>query len=274
MRELSVIMTTYNENLNFLKNCIDSVLRQTFNNFDFIIVTEPGETNMDFLENVASIDKRVIILKNKTKLGISGSRNRAVQESSGEYIAMVDGDDYCDLNRFKKQLEFLESNPGISVVGSNMYLINEDNNLIGERKYPETFEDIKSSFLLTMSIANPTLIMRRKDIEDIGFFDNYFTKAEDFELWLRFLVKDKKMHNLQENLLYYRIQTNHVEKRDRTHWKNNYAARKRYSKFIWPLHKRFLSLSFFCIISYLPDIFLRMLFNTSIVNKIRKIEMN
>ena len=134
MQELSVIMTTYNENLNFLKNCINSVLLQTFNNFDFIIVVEPDETNMNFLESVASMDKRVTILKNKTKLGISGSRNRAIQESSGEYIAIIDGDDYCDLSRFEKQLKFLENNPGISVVGSNMYLIDEDNNIIGERK--------------------------------------------------------------------------------------------------------------------------------------------
>lgn len=274
MQELSVIMTTYNENLNFLKNCINSVLRQTFNNFDFIIVVEPDETNMNFLESVASMDKRVTILKNKTKLGISGSRNRAIQESSGEYIAIIDGDDYCDLSRFEKQLKFLENNPGISVVGSNMYLIDEDNNIIGQRRYPETYKDIKRSFLVTMSIANPTVIMRRKDIEEVGFFNNSFTKAEDFELWLRFLAKEKKMHNLQENLLYYRIQAKHSEKRSTIHWKNNYAARKKYSKFIWPIHKRFCSLFLYFFISKIPGIFLNNLLDLKITKRIRNINVN
>jgi glycosyltransferase involved in cell wall biosynthesis len=274
MQELSVIMTTYNENLNFLKNCINSVLLQTFNNFDFIIVVEPDETNMNFLESVASMDKRVTILKNKTKSGISGSRNRAIQESSGEYIAIIDGDDYCDLSRFEKQLKFLENNPGISVVGSNMYLIDEDNNIIGERRYPEVYRDIKRSFLLTMPIANPAVMTRKKDLIEVGYFNSTFSKSEDFELWLRFLVKNKKMYNLLENLLYYRVPLKNNIKRSRLHWKNNYIARKRHSRFIWPIHKRFYSLFLYFFISKIPGIFLNNLLNLKITNRTRNIKIN
>jgi glycosyltransferase involved in cell wall biosynthesis len=267
-------MTTYNENLNFLKACIDSILKQTYKNFEFIIVTEPGETNIDYLENVERLDKRVKILKNNTKLGVSSSRNMAIVESSGRYIAMIDGDDYCDLMRLGKQLEFLDSNPEVSLVGSNMYLIDEDNNIMGERKYPELNKDIKQNFLLTMAIANPTVIVRRKDIEDIGLFDSRLSKAEDFDLWLRFMAKNKKMHNLQENLVYYRVKANHSEKRGSIHWRNNYIARKRYSKLIWPFHERFFSLCLFFIISRIPEFFLDSLFNLQIVNKLKGIKAN
>jgi GT2 family glycosyltransferase len=187
---------------------------------------------------------------------------------------MIDGDDYCDLMRLEKQLEFLDSNPEVSLVGSNMYLIDEDNNIMGERKYPELNKNIKQNFLLTMAIANPTVIVRRKDIEDIGLFDSRLSKAEDFDLWLRFMAKNKKMHNLQENLVYYRVKANHSEKRGSIHWRNNYIARKRYSKLIWPFHERFFSLCLFFIISRIPEFFLDSLFNLQIVNKLKGIKAN
>ena len=107
MHDLSVVMATYNENPIFLKACIDSILNQTFRNFEFIIAAEPQEKNMEFLSGVESADKRVKILRNETRLGVAGSRNRAIMESSGKYIALMDGDDYCALDRFEKQLSFL-----------------------------------------------------------------------------------------------------------------------------------------------------------------------
>ena len=245
MHDLSVVMATYNENPIFLKACIDSILNQTFRNFEFIIAAEPQEKNMEFLSGVESADKRVKILRNETRLGVASSRNRAIMESSGKYIALMDGDDYCALDRFEKQLSFLEDNPDVSVVGSNLYLIDEDDNIIGERKYPEFHSKIKRSFLLTMAVANPSVIFRKKDIDEVGLFDDRLYKAEDFELWFRFLANNKIMHNLQENLVYYRIQDNSNKKRGTLHFRNVYISRKRYSKFIWPLHIRFLSLFLF-----------------------------
>ena len=274
MHDLSVIMATYNENPIFLTACINSILNQTFRNFEFIVVVEPQEKNMEFLSGVESADKRVKVLKNETRLGVAGSRNRAIEESSGDYIAIIDGDDYCAPDRFEKQLSFLANNPDISVVGSNMYLIDESGNITGERKYPELHEDIKRRFLLTMAIANPSVILRRKDIAEAGLFENKFYKAEDFELWLRFLAYNKKMYNLQENLVYYRTQDNSNKKRGTLHFKNVYISRKRYSKRIWPLHIRFASLLLFFLVSHIPNVFLDYLLNLRIVNKLRDIKIS
>ena len=110
MHDLSVVMATYNENPAFLKACINSILNQTFRNFEFLIVVEPLEKNMEFLSSVESMDNRVKILRNETKLGVAGSRNRAIMESTGKYIALMDGDDYCAPDRFEKQLSFLGDN--------------------------------------------------------------------------------------------------------------------------------------------------------------------
>jgi glycosyltransferase involved in cell wall biosynthesis len=272
MRDLSVVMATYNENPVFLKACINSILNQTFRNFEFIVVVEPQEKNMQFLSGVVSADKRVKILRNETKLGVAGSRNRAIMESSGKYIALMDGDDYCSPDRFEKQLSFLGDNPDVSVVGSNMYLIDDSGNITGERRYPEMHDEIKKSFLLTMAVANPSVMFRKKDIDEVGLFDDSLHKSEDFDLWLRFLAHNKKMYNLQENLIYYRMPVLHNEKRGHTHWRNNYISRKKHSKFIWPLRVRFLSLLLFFLVSRLPDVFLDYLLNLKTAERIRHIK--
>lgn len=272
--ELTVIMATYNENIGFLNTCINSVLHQTFQDFEFIIVIEPEETNAVFLEAVSDKDARVRILQNKSRLGVAASRNSAILNSCGRYIAIIDGDDYCCPNRFEKQINFLEHNADVSVVGSNMLLVDENDKIIGERQYPEMHNRIKNLFLLTMAIANPTVMIRRKDINDVGFFDNSLHKAEDFELWLRFLAKNKKMHNLQENLVYYRVPTSHNERRGQIHWNNNYNARKKHGKFIWPLHQRIMSMLFFFVISHMPENYLNSLIRFNAVNRIKKIKIN
>lgn len=274
MYKLSGIMATYNDNPNFLKACVNSILSQTFKDFEFIIVIEPGDKNKGFLENVADADKRVNVLENESRLGLSGSRNRAIKEGCSEYIAFIDGDDYCDIKRFEKQAGFLDNNPDVSAVGSNIYLIDEYDNIIGERRYPELHKDIKRGFLLTMSLANPTVMLRRKDLDEAGLFDIRFSKAEDFELWLRFLTKNKKMYNIQENLVYYRVPARNAEKRPRTHWKNNYISRRMHSKFIWPLYQRFFSLSFFYLASIIPNAFLDNLMSAGFINKIKNIKRN
>lgn len=268
---LSVIMATYNEDLRFLKTSVDSILQQTFRDFELLVVTEPDEANLDFLDEVSEKDRRVRIIRNTSRLGVAASRNQAILKSSAEYIAIMDGDDYCHPTRFETQIRFLENNPDVSVAGSNMYLVDGNNNITGERRYPESFEDIKRGFILTMAIANPTVMLKRSAIEEVGLFERTFSKAEDFELWLRFLARNKKMHNIQENLVYYRAPANHNEKRGQIHWRNNFAARRMHGKFIWSFHQRFLSNIFYYVASQLPDGLLDELFSLKIAKRLRNI---
>jgi glycosyltransferase involved in cell wall biosynthesis len=269
MHELSVIMPVYKEPVNVLEQSIDSVLQQTYKHFEFVIVTEPNEANASFFESVQKSDCRVKVIRNQNRLGVAATRNRAINACSGKYISFVDADDYSSLSRFEKQLNFLENNLEVSVVGSNMHLVDEKNNIVGERIYPELYNDIKRAFLLTMPLANPTVMVRSKDLKEIGLFDSRLVKSEDFELWLRFLARNKKIYNLQENLLYYRIPAN--EKRPKIHWINNYVARKRFGKYIWPWHQRMISLSAYCLISHAPPVLLNNILDLKVANKIKKI---
>ena len=122
-----------------------------------------------------------------------------------------------------------------------------------------------------MPIANSSLVVRRQDLLDVGLFDENYNKAEDLELWLRFLYKDKKMHNIQKKLVYYRSPENENMKRGREHYRNYYTAIKKQGKNIWPLHLRIISLSMFYIIQLIPNYFLSFLLSTSIVHKIKNI---
>ncbi len=272
MNTLSVIMPTYNENLDYLQNCIQSILNQTYRDFEFLIVIEPEDLNKEYLNHVSVVDNRIRVIENTSRLGVSASRNRAIKISKGKYVALIDGDDYCDVSRFEKQISFLEKNPEISVVGSNMFLVDDKDNVVGERIYPELHEDIRRYFLLAMAVGNPAVMTRMKDLENIGLFDEHFSKAEDVELWLRFLVGKKKMHNLQDHLVYYRVLTNSNEKRGRIHYKNFYIARKRYNRQIWPFHLAYLSLSIFFLISLIPNTMLDILLNLRLVNKMKRID--
>lgn len=187
---------------------------------------------------------------------------------------MIDSDDYCDVTRFEKQLSFLKNNPDISVVGSNLFLVNSADRITGQRKYPELHDGIKKYFLQTMSIANPSVMTRKADFDDIGLFNPQFPKAEDLELWLRFLVRDRKMYNIQENLVYFRIPDKQVEKRGHRHYKYNYLARKKYSKFIWLFHERLPSLIGYFLISHAPDTIIKVILSHKISNKIKNVKMN
>ncbi|MFC1585326.1 glycosyltransferase family 2 protein [Fibrobacterota bacterium] len=269
MNKLSVIMTTYNEDAHHLKKCIDSVLGQTFSDFQFIIVIEPNERNKEYLMQMADADKRLSVLENERREGKSESRNKAVIESDSDLIAIMDGDDYCDERRFEKQVSFLEDHPEIGIVGSNMHLIDIDGNVFGERRYPEDHYRIRKAFLIRDPLANPTLIIRKSIFQENGFFDPKFPAAEDFELLLRFLAQKVRMHNLQENLLYYRVRPD--ENRGREFWQCYYLARREQSKFLWPFYRRFPVLSGYFLLAHMPNILLSALLKLLVVNKLRSI---
>jgi hypothetical protein len=124
-----------------------------------------------------------------------------------------------------------------------------------------------------MSVANPTVMTRRTDLDEIGSFDTQFPKAEDLDLWLRFLTHKKRMHNLQENLVYFRIPVKQFEKRGSDHYKYNYITRKKYSKYIWPFHERLFSLFGYFFISHAPDVIIEGILNLAIANVIKKVDI-
>ena len=122
-----------------------------------------------------------------------------------------------------------------------------------------------------MAVANPSIMVKKEDLNDIGFFNENYMKAEDFELWLRFLASDKIFHNLQNHLVFYRSKIDDNEKRGRIHYNNVFRALKVHSNNIWPFYKSIFSLAFFFLISLMPNILLSIFLNLKFVRSWKNI---
>lgn len=203
--KISVIMTAYNEE-KYIGEAIESILNQTFSNFELIIVNDGSTDNTN--EIVESFnDSRIIILNNDTNLGTAASANKALKVASGEYIARADADDIYHPDRFARQLEIFEKKPEINMCGSWIELLYQDGRkaIIQYRKEDEYF---KSFILFGPHIAHATLMIKRSVIEKQKiFYNENYLLAEDYE-WYSRLFEHVKVYNIQEVLMTYRIHKN------------------------------------------------------------------
>lgn len=199
--EISVVMSVY-ERYTYLKEAITSILNQTYQNFELIIVVEKSpkqkEIN-DFLKKMK--DDRIIIINNEEKLGFAKSLNVGMKNARGKYIARMDDDDISLPSRFEKQYNFLENNPDIDILGTAVKQFMNKHDIY----YPETDpEKIKTYTLINNQMFHPTIMMRKDIVEKYNLYYSPDYKTEDAELWSR-AVKVVKMSNLKEILLNYRI---------------------------------------------------------------------
>lgn len=265
---ISVILTTYNENERFLIQCIDSILQQTFGKFELIIILEPGDINYDFLKRQAKLDNRIILIKNKTKLGFVKSLNVALSNCKGKYIARIDSDDFCELERFQKQIEYFSQNQKIDVLGTDLNLINKTDYIIGGRHYQSKHDKIKKSFAFTSSMAHPSVMIRKKCFDLHGKYDENFIFSEDLELWLRLLSKGCVFHNLNTKLVNYRV-ADIKENRFKYHWKYNLMARKKYSFTLWNPILASISIATAFILSNIPLFIMTLINSTRLADLIK-----
>jgi len=197
----SVIMPVYNEE-KYIKKAIESILNQTFKDFEFIIIDD-GSTDRtkEILKKYK--DKRIKIITNRKNEFVSRALNKGIKKAKGEYIIRIDGDDIALPNRLEKQINFLETHPEISVLGSAIFEINKKNSL---KLMPVLTKDdqIKKGLGLRMFriIYHPTVIIRKKVLIDIGMYNEKLQYTQDKDLWLRLAAKEYKFENLREPLLF------------------------------------------------------------------------
>ena len=197
MTKISVLMPVYNTKEEYLRASIESILNQTFKDFEFIIVND-GSTNNAEEVILSYKDDRIKYFKQENQ-GIVGALNNAWAKASSKYIARMDSDDIAYPERFAKQIEFLEENPEYSLVGSWAKIIHS-NNII---KLPQ---DIKVMDLLAdCMFIHPSIMFRKADFEKFNIhYETGFEYAEDYYMYAR-AIKCLKMTNLQEVLLDYRV---------------------------------------------------------------------
>ncbi|MBM7409116.1 glycosyltransferase family 2 protein [Methanococcus maripaludis] len=203
---VSVIMPNYN-NEKYLPEAIESILNQTYENFEFIIIDDCSTDNSwKIIQKYAEKDNRIKAFRNEKNLKIVKTRNKGfkLMSSNSKYIAIFDSDDISMPERLEKQVAFLEKNPDYGLVGSHTLIIDENSEIIGYRKYETDFKKIIKNMLKKNQFAQPSVMIRKSAIYNVGFYDDEFEVCEDYDLWFKF-AKNYKIINIDEFLLKYRI---------------------------------------------------------------------
>jgi glycosyltransferase involved in cell wall biosynthesis len=213
--KITVVMPVYNGEKH-LDTAIKSILSQTFTNFEFVIVDD-GSTDSS-VEIINSYqDQRIKLIQNNVNLGIPTTRNKCLQESSGEYIAVLDCDDYAYPSRLAEQLEFMENNPDFGMVGSWVELMDENGDLTGKVWHEEESDQrIACRLLFYNYFAHSSILMRRSAIEAVEINGEVYRKdyptAQDYDLWVR-ISKKFKVWNIPKVLIKYRVHSNCISLR-------------------------------------------------------------
>jgi glycosyltransferase involved in cell wall biosynthesis len=243
-------MVTYNRD-KFIKDAIQSILEQTFNDWEIIIIDDCSD---DSTEEVVKkfIDLRIKYFKNDTNLGISRSRNKALALCKGQYVAVLDSDDYWkDVNKLKKQLEYLVSNSDCALVGTSAIVINEDGKQIKTINVPQTDGLIRNQILSINPFVHSSVMFRKDLVLECGGYDVNFEVGEDYRLWLQ-LGSKYKLVNFSENMVCYRKhRKNTVSNKTITALTNNIKLVKEF-KNIYPnyfvaIFRRYIRLAAFKI---------------------------
>ncbi len=212
---ISVIMSVYNAE-RYLHQAIDSILQQTFPDFEFIII-EDGSTDRsaEILEMYAKQDQRLKLIrksKNKGAKGFIENLNLGLDQAKGKYIARMDADDISDPDRFQQQMDFLEKHPSVFIVGASMNGIDENGDFIKFLQVHTDDHSIKKNMLRNIALFHPVIMFRNSDIR----YRDKMISCEDYDLYLRMMLENKKMANLSTPLLKYRILQNSLSRKDKT----------------------------------------------------------
>lgn len=209
---ISVIMGVYNEEAEWLKRAISSVLAQTYKDFEFIIILDnpSNEDLKKIIESEAEKDKRIKFHINDKNLGLVQTLNIGIGLSKGKYIARMDADDIAMKNRFELQVEFLENNLEVSLVGGlNEYIDENENTIPIEDKRFYKNNEIKQFLKYSNAFSHPTIMIRREVIEKIGGYRNVLY-AEDYDLILNLVSSGYEVANINKVLLKYRVRDNGI----------------------------------------------------------------
>ena len=205
MPRVSVLMPAYNVE-KYVGEAIESILNQTFKDFEFIIINDGSTDNTaKIIKEYAKKDKRIKFINNKKNQGFIAALNECLDVAKCEYVAKMDSDDISLPNRLEKQIEFLDSHPDYGMVGCGLKAF-QDATFVLKNPIEVRITDFLSGCKTTIFMARRSIIEQNH----LRFDNNYFA-AEDMEFYSRF-VRYTKIHNLQEVLYLYRVHSASVSR--------------------------------------------------------------
>lgn len=199
--QVSIIMPVYNT-APFLREAMDSMLSQTFSDFELIVLNDCSPDNAEEILD-AYDDPRIVRYRGEKNVGLSNVLNIGIELARGKYIARMDSDDISLPNRLQVQVDYLEAHPEIDLVSAGMQLFG-DKDEIWVRE--QDFEELKICALFYSPVLHASSMWRKDAFEKQGLrFRQEMVPSEDYDLWTRALVKGLKLVNLPEVLYQYRI---------------------------------------------------------------------
>lgn len=209
--KISVIMPVYKGD-EYLSEAVDSILNQTFSDFEFIIICDnPTNETKDILDKYQQSDSRIHVFYQEQQ-GLANSLNKGITLAEGKYIARMDADDISLPERLQIQYDFLETNSNIGLCGTWIENFGQKS---GIHQLPITNEDIKSKIFFGYAIAHPSVMIRKEKIDGAGGYNSHFNYIEDYELWTR-ICDVTEVYNIPKILLKRRVHGGNItiEKRD------------------------------------------------------------
>lgn len=211
---VSVIMSTYNETEMELRAAIDSILNQSYEKVEFIIVSDNPDNEIikSVLGEYSKVDKRIKLVFNEKNMGLAVSLNRGIEQATGKYIARMDADDISFKDRIEKEIIYLEDNK-YDMVTTNRILIDENGTQLTKKTILPSSEMINKILPITNIIIHPSILIKTDVLRHLNGYRN-FRASQDYDLWLRMISQGYKIGVLDEPLIYYRIRMNGISKKN------------------------------------------------------------
>jgi len=198
---ISVVMAVYNSE-KYIREAVDSILNQTFRNFEFIIIND-GSTDKT-QEILESYNDPRIVLTHQKHMGLTKSLNKGIALAKGKYIARQDADDISLPDRLEKQIEFLELHKDISLIGTAAKIIDIRGFYLKTIKYPTDHSSLRIAIKHSNHFWHGSVMFRKQNFFELGGYQEILFTAQDYDLWLRFVEKFK-VANLSDPLYKYRL---------------------------------------------------------------------
>lgn len=211
---ISVIMSVYKEPEYMIRQSIESVLNQTIGNFEFIIILDnPEHEGNALVEEYAKKDDRINIIHNEANVGLTISLNKGLSKSRGKYIARMDADDISEIDRFAIQVNYMEKNEDVAVVGAYVDCFDErGNHSIGQNNCIDDSERNRIRMLFcNAGVPHSTAFIRKSFLDNNNImYDVNMKKSQDYGLWTDVIMKGGIIRIIPEVLLQYRIHSNQI----------------------------------------------------------------
>jgi len=209
MPEVSIIIPVYNAE-KFIKKTIESVLSQTYKDYEIIIVDDGSTDNS---KKILDEFKDKVRYFKQANSGVSSARNRAIKEAKGEYIALLDQDDLWYSEKLKKQINFIKKNPNAGMVYSDCYYIDDKDKVISRVFENQKFYcgKIFENLVIENFIPIPTVLIKKEVLNKTGLFVENYSHAEEYDLFLR-ISKDYEVGFMNEALAGYRVHDTNLSK--------------------------------------------------------------